>query len=79
MMAVSVSPTRLASDVSGATSSTPIARTVDPAFEERWAAWLARGYRHDAAVRRNVRFVAIAVVPVAILVILGFRAFGGSL
>ena len=78
-MAVSVAPARLASDVSSGTSSTPIARTVDPAFEERWAAWIARGHRHDAALRRKLRFVAIAGVPVLMLVILGLGVFGGSL
>jgi 4-amino-4-deoxy-L-arabinose transferase-like glycosyltransferase len=50
----------------------------DAAFEERWAAWVARGHRHNAAVRRKVRLVAIAVA-VVIVVGLGFGLLGGSL
>jgi len=39
----------------------PIARTADPAFEERWAAGAVR-LRHDRAVR--LRVVALVIVIV---------------
>jgi hypothetical protein len=38
---------------------------VDPAFEARWSAWLARGVVRDIAVRRRLR---IAVPLLAALV-----------
>jgi hypothetical protein len=41
---------------------TPAPHPVLPGFEERWAAWRARGAAHDRAVRRRL---AIAVPTVA--------------
>ena len=38
---------------------------LSPSFEERWAAWQAKGEAHDRAVRRKV---AIAAPFVAIVV-----------
>jgi hypothetical protein len=58
--------------------SMPIARTAAPAFEERWAAWLARGLRHEKAVRRRLRVVALVIAIVVGLVTLGLRLVRGS-
>ena len=35
---------------------------VDQGFEERWAAWQARGVAHDRAMRRKLFVVAAIVV-----------------
>ena len=43
-------------------------------FDERWAAWLAKGAAHDRAVRRKMAFAApilIVVAAVVIYVLLG--------
>ena len=43
-------------------------------FDERWAAWQAKGAAHDRAVRRKLRVAApilIAVAAVVIYVLLG--------
>ena len=37
------------------------ATSVDPGFEERWAAWQARGDANDRATRRKL-FIVAAVV-----------------
>jgi hypothetical protein len=58
--------------------SMPIARTADPAFDERWAAWRARGLRHEKAVRRRLRVIASVIAVVVGLVTLGLRLLGGS-
>ena len=50
-MPVESRPSPTVHDVPVEPLSTPIARTADPAFEERWAAWRARGLRHETAVR----------------------------
>ena len=45
-----------------------------PTFEERWAAWQARGAAHDRAVRRRVTIAApILAVAAAILYALLLR------
>ncbi|MBI2835192.1 MAG: hypothetical protein HYX76_12275 [Acidobacteria bacterium] len=54
------------------TPATPMARTVDPACEERRDAW-----RHGVAVREKLRIVAIAAIIT--LVFLELRLFGGAL
>jgi hypothetical protein len=77
-MPVGLSPPA-ASEVSVDTLFTPSGRSVDPAFEERWNAWVARGRQHDLAVRRKLRFLAIALVIGIVLVIVGLRLWGGSL
>jgi hypothetical protein len=46
----------------------PIARTADPPFKERWAAWRTRGLRRERTVRRRLRVVALVI---AIIVGLG--------
>jgi hypothetical protein len=51
----------------------------DPAFDERWTAWRARGDRHELAVRRTFRIVAIVLVVSVTLVVMGMRLFGGTL
>jgi hypothetical protein len=78
-MPVDLSPRLEVPDVSIETPSTAIERTVDPAFEERWTAWCVRGHRHEVAVRRRLRIVALAVVIVVVLVVLGIRLLEGSL
>lgn len=77
-MPVDLSPPAT-SEASVDTLSTPVARTVDPAFEERWNAWLARGHQRELAVRRKLRVAAIAVVIAAALAMLGLRLWGGLL
>jgi hypothetical protein len=54
-----------------------IAERMDPAMEERWAAWIARGRRHDLAVRRKLRVAAVTAAIVAAVVIATLRLFGG--
>lgn len=44
-------------------AGTPLPQT--SSFEERWAAWLAKGAAHERAVRRKLAFAA----PIVILVI----------
>lgn len=51
---------------------------IDPVFEERWAAWRARGLRHDAVVRRRMRLVAVIAAIAFALVTLAFVLTGGS-
>jgi hypothetical protein len=77
-MPVDLFPLPTAVAVSVQTPAASAAAIGDAAFEERWAAWVVRGHRHDAAVRRKVRFVALAVA-VVVVVGLGFRLLGGSL
>ena len=67
------------STVAAAAPSPMVAPTVDPASDARWAAWIARGHQHEAAGRRALGFVVLAVAIVAGLAALGFRSFGGSL
>ena len=68
-----------ASDGSRDTPSTANAQTVDPAFEERWAAWRARGHQHELAVQRRVRVMAVAVAILVVLVVVAFRLLGDAL
>jgi len=37
---------------------------VDPAFDERWAAWRARGLHHDGVVQRRLRVIAAIIAIV---------------
>jgi hypothetical protein len=62
----------------GPSSSLATAHVVDPAFEERWAAWSARGRREDMSVRRRMRVIALIAVVLG-LVMLGIVLAGGSL
>ncbi|PWT81192.1 MAG: hypothetical protein C5B57_11005 [Blastocatellia bacterium] len=55
------------------------ARTADPAFEERWAAWRDRGHQHELAVQRRLRVIAVAVAILVVLGVVGFRLLGDSL
>ena len=50
----------------------PLSSDRDPAFEARWAAWIARGAAHDRAVRRRVRFAAPLAAIAAIAAYLSF-------
>jgi hypothetical protein len=57
--------------------STPpaiVPEAVTSSFDERWAAWLARGAAHDRAVRRRIAIAApILAVVVAVLYVLLIR------
>ena len=77
-MPVGSSPSPSVHDVPVERSSMPIARTADPAFEERWAAWRARGVRHERAVRRRLRVVGLVIAIAVGLVTLGLRLLGSS-
>lgn len=45
-----------------------------PSFDDRWAAWQARGAAHDRAVRRRMMFaVPILAVVAAVLYVLLVR------
>ena len=51
-----------------------VPEAVTSSFDERWAAWLARGAAHDRAVRRRITIAApILAVVVAVLYALLFR------
>lgn len=59
--------------VANPASPQTLSRPVEASFEERWAAWQARGAEHDRAVRHKVR-IAIPVVVVVIAVL--YQLFG---
>jgi hypothetical protein len=51
-----------------------VPEAVTTSFDERWAAWLARGAAHDRAVRRKIAIAApILAVMVAVLYVLLIR------
>jgi hypothetical protein len=51
-----------------------VPEAVTSSFDERWAAWLARGAAHDRAVRRKIAIAApILALVVAVLYVLLFR------
>jgi hypothetical protein len=46
----------------------PIAAPWSASFDERWAAWQAKGVVHDRAVRRKMAIAApIAIVVIAVI------------
>ena len=49
-----------------ATASTPVPQSAS--FEERWAAWQAKGAAHDRAVRRKMILAAPVLVVVIALI-----------
>ena len=56
----------------GTPRSTPI--TESATFDERWAAWLAKGAAHDRAVRRKMAIAApvlLVIVAVVMYALLG--------
>ena len=57
------SPSLFTLDVSPLTAPTP--QPVGPSFDERWAAWRARGEAHDRAVRRKLAIAAPILAVVA--------------
>lgn len=57
--------------------ASPRVPAVDAAFEERWAAWQDRGHRHDVAIHRRIRSIAVITAIAAGLVILGLFNAGG--
>jgi hypothetical protein len=57
---------------SGTPTSTPV--TDSATFDERWAAWQAKGAAHDRAVRRKMAIAApilLVVVAVVLYALLG--------
>ena len=77
-MPVDLSPSPTVHDVPVEPLSMPIARTADPALEQRWAAWRARRLRHDRAVRRRLRGVGLVIAIVVGLITLGLRLLRDS-
>jgi len=75
---VDLSPSPTVHDVPVEPLSMPIARTADPALEQRWAAWRARRLRHDRAVRRRLRGVGLVIAIVVGLITLGLRLLRDS-
>ena len=63
-------------------STEPLARMpvdiADTTFDERWAAWCARGLRHEIAVRRRMRIIALIAVVVLGLAALALVISKGS-
>jgi hypothetical protein len=54
-----------------AVSASAAARTNQPGpatFDQRWAAWQAKGAAHDRAVRRKMTIAAPIVIVVAIVI-----------
>ena len=49
---------------------------VDPAFEQRWTVWRARGARDEAQFRRTVRTFAVALLAIVALAVLGILFLG---
>ena len=49
-------------------AETPNLPTASPAFDERWAAWQAKGAAHDRAVRRKMAVAAPILIVVAAVV-----------
>jgi len=45
------------------------AREPAPGFDERWAAWQARGVAHDRALRRKLGIAAPVVLMVAAVIV----------
>jgi hypothetical protein len=52
----------------GVPTSTPVPDAA--AFDERWAAWQAKGAAHDRAVRRKMAIAAPPILLVVIAVVL---------
>ena len=46
-------------------------------FEARWAAWVARGRRHDLALQRNVRIALSSSAGIALLAAILFAITAG--
>ena len=57
-------------DLSKPSDATP--DPANPSFEERWAAWQARGAAHELAVRRRLTIIIpiVAVVAAVILALI---------
>jgi hypothetical protein len=55
-----------------AKAATPTPVVESPGFDERWAAWQAKGAAQDRAGRRQLAFAAPIVVLVAAVVVYAF-------
>ena len=75
-MTVALSSRSAAPDMPAGIRSILPGQRVDPAFEQRWTVWRARGVRDEAQFRRTVRTVAVAIVALAVL---GTSLLGGAL
>jgi len=49
----------------------PTALGESAGFEERWAAWQARGAAHERAFRRKMTFAAPILIVVAVVLLYG--------
>jgi hypothetical protein len=76
-MAVESPGLPIAPQTSGGPSAMATGPAIDPAFEERWAAWCARGRRDDMAVQWRMRVIALIAIVLG-LVMLGFVLAGRS-
>jgi hypothetical protein len=77
-MPVDLLPSPALSDASVSVPA-PMAGPADPDFENRWAAWKARGRVHEAMVRRKLIRVGVALAIVAAAIAAGVRLFGVAL
>ena len=58
-----------------ATTSAPVPQSAS--FDERWAAWQAKGAAHDRAVRRKLALAApIVVIVVVVLAVIVYGLVG---
>jgi len=55
--------------VASAPAAEPTRQPEPAAFEERWAAWEAKGAAHDRALRRKVAIAAPILIVVAAVVV----------
>jgi len=78
-MTIALSSRSAAPEMPAGTPSILPRQLVDPAFEQRWTAWRARGARDEAQFRRTVRTVAVALLAIVALAVLAIRLFGGAL
>lgn len=58
--------------------SSVVAPVGDAGFEERWAAWRARGLQHDLALQRRMRWLSVIVAIAGTLTILSLIVLGVS-
>ena len=75
-MTVALSSRSAAPEMPAGTRSILPGQRVDPAFEQRWTVWRARGARDEAQFRRTVRTVAVALLATVALAVLGIQFLG---
>lgn len=78
-MAVEASPPSTVGNTPIERLSSATAHLVDPAFEERSAAWQARGLRHEVVMQRRLRVIALIIAVLLGLVTSGIVISRGAL